>query len=82
MIILCLVINPLAFFLITLGPMRIPAAEVGMLMLLETAVGPLWVWLVLSEEPGSAALQGGSVVIATLLLHSFYQWRRSKSRLA
>jgi len=77
-----LIINPLAFFLITLGPMRIPAAEVGMLMLLETAAGPLWVWLVLSEEPTSAALQGGTVVIATLLLHSIYQWRKSKLQLA
>jgi drug/metabolite transporter (DMT)-like permease len=47
-------------------------------MLLETAVGPLWVWLVLSEEPGSAALQGGSLVIATLLLHSLYQWQQRR----
>ena len=74
MVALCLFVNPLAFCLITIGPMRIPAAEVGMLMLLETAVGPLWVWLVLSEEPGSAAVQGGSLVIGTLLLHSLYQW--------
>jgi drug/metabolite transporter (DMT)-like permease len=80
MLVLCLVVNPLAFVLITIGPMRIPAAEVGMLMLLETAVGPLWVWLVLSEEPGSAALQGGSLVIGTLLLHSLYQWRKHKTR--
>ena len=58
--------------------MRIPAAEVGMLMLLETAVGPLWVWLVLSEEPSSAALQGGSLVIATVLLHSLYQWQQRR----
>jgi drug/metabolite transporter (DMT)-like permease len=78
MITLCLFVYPIAFFLITLGPMRIPAAEVGMLMLLETAVGPLWVWLVLSEEPSSAALQGGSLVIATLLLHSLYQWQQGR----
>ena len=81
MIVLCLIINPLAFFLITLGPMRIPAAEVGMLMLLETAAGPLWVWLVLSEEPSSAALQGGTLVITTLLLHSLYQWRQRPKEL-
>jgi len=78
MVALCLIISPLAFCLITIGPMRIPAAEVGMLMLLETAVGPVWVWLVLSEEPSSAALQGGSLVIGTLLLHSLYQWRQNQ----
>jgi len=78
MVALCLIVSPLAFAFITIGPMRIPAAEVGMLMLLETAVGPLWVWLVLSEEPSSTAVQGGSLVIGTLLLHSLYQWRRNR----
>lgn len=80
MVALCLLVSPLAFCLITIGPMRIPAAEVGMLMLLETAVGPLWVWLVLSEEPGSAAVQGGSLVIGTLLAHSLYQWKNNRSK--
>lgn len=75
MIILCLLVSPLAFCLITIGPMRIPAAEVGMLMLLETAIGPVWVWLVLSEEPSATAIQGGSIVVGTLMLHSLYQWR-------
>ena len=40
MLVLCIVIVPIAFVLITLGPTRITAAEVGMLMLLETACGP------------------------------------------
>jgi len=51
-------------------------------MLLETALGPLWVWLILSEEPSSTALQGGSLVIGTLLLHSLYQWRRNRLQVA
>lgn len=75
MLLLCLLVIPLAFTLITLGPMRIPAAEVGMLMLLETAAGPLWIWLVLHEQPSPQALQGGSVVIGTLLIHGLIQWR-------
>ena len=82
MVALCLLVSPLAFAFITIGPMRIPAAEVGMLMLLETALGPLWVWLILSEEPSSTALQGGSLVIGTLLLHSLYQWRRNRLQVA
>ncbi|MEH6628977.1 MAG: DMT family transporter [Motiliproteus sp.] len=78
MLLLCLLIIPLAFILITLGPMRIPAAEVGMLMLLETAAGPLWVWLLLNETPSREALEGGSVVIGTLLIHGLIQWRRNQ----
>jgi len=69
-LILCLIIVPTAFILITLGPKRIPAAEVGMLMLLETVIGPLWVWLFLHITPNTAALQGGSLVIATLIIHT------------
>lgn len=78
MLLLCVLILPLAFVLITLGPMRIPAAEVGMLMLLETAAGPLWTWLWLEEVPSDAALQGGVVVVGILLLHGWVQWRRKQ----
>ncbi|MEH6442489.1 MAG: DMT family transporter [Oceanospirillaceae bacterium] len=67
---LCLFIVPLAFIFITLGPKRIPAAEVGMLMLLETVIGPLWIWMFLNEAPNTAALQGGSVVVITLICHA------------
>lgn len=77
MILLCLIILPVAFILITLGPMRIPAAEVGMLMLLETALGPLWIWVWLGEVPNRSALEGGAVVLGTLLIHGWLQWRKS-----
>ncbi len=80
MVLLCLFVSPIAFCLITIGPMRIPAAEVGMLMLLETAVGPVWVWLVLNDIPSATAVQGGSLVVGTLLLHSLYQWRSRQKR--
>ena len=81
MLLLCLFIIPLAFILITLGPMRIPAAEVGMLMLLETACGPLWIWLLLNEIPSREALEGGSVVIATLLIHGLIRWRKNRRKM-
>jgi len=77
-LVLCLVIVPIAFILITLGPKRIPAAEVGMLMLLETVIGPLWVWLFLHIAPNPAALQGGSLVIATLIIHTLIRMRMSR----
>lgn len=76
MLLLCVIIIPIAFVLITIGPTRISAAEVGMLMLLETACGPLLVWFFLNEEPSRAALQGGTLVIVTLLIHGYIQWRR------
>lgn len=61
---------PVSFALITLGPRYLPAAEVGLLMLLETVLGPLWVWLVLAEYPGDRALVGGALVVVTLAGHA------------
>jgi len=75
---LCLVIVPIAFILITLGPKRIPAAEVGMLMLLETVIGPLWIWIFLEIAPNTAALQGGTIVIATLIIHTLIRLKMSR----
>ena len=80
MLLLCLGVTPVAFILITLGPRYLPAAEVGMLMLLETITGPLWVWLVLDNPPSSAALEGGAIVIATLLAHAIYQGTRQRRK--
>lgn len=78
MLLHCIIIVPISFILITLGPRRIPAAEVGMLMLLETAIGPLWMWLWLNEIPSQRAVEGGTLVVATLLLHGLVKWRKSQ----
>ena len=67
---LCIVVIPLSFSLITIGPRYLPAHEVSLIGALETFLGPLWVWLVLDENPGIYALIGGLVVICALALHS------------
>lgn len=68
MALLGLGVVPLAYLLISQGPRYLPAAEVGLLMLLEMLLGPLWVWLVLAEAPAAAAWLGGSIILAALLL--------------
>ena len=52
-LLLGLVILPVSSAMITLGPRYLPAPEVGLIMLLETLLGPLWVWLVIREVPSS-----------------------------
>ena len=71
-----LFVVPVSFALITLGPRYLPAAEVSLLMLLETVLGPLWVWLAIGEAPGTMAFLGGSIVVATLAAHSALALRR------
>ena len=55
---------------ITLAMRYLPAVEVGLFTLLETVLGPLWVWLAYSERPGSLALLGGSLIVMALILNS------------
>ena len=49
------------------GARMAPAADVALVSTLEPILGPLWVWLVIGEAPGLAALTGGSIVIAALI---------------
>jgi len=70
-----LVVLPVALAAITLGPRTVPAPEVALLMLLETVLGPLWVWLGVGEAPSRAALLGGLIVIGTLAAHAAWRLR-------
>ena len=56
--------------LVTLGPRYLAAPEVGLLVLLETILGPLWVWMVIREEPGMLGIIGGGIVVTSLALHA------------
>lgn len=64
---LCLVLLPLGFTLIQRGPLYLPAADVSLLMLLETVTGTLWVWWLLGERPARLAFVGGALVLGTLV---------------
>jgi len=70
---------PVALGLLTLGPRYIPAPEAAMLGLLETVLGPLWVWLVISETPDAHTVIGGAIVIGTLFLHALWRMRQANS---
>jgi drug/metabolite transporter (DMT)-like permease len=60
----------LGFALLTVGARLIPAAQVGLITLLEVVLGPLWVWLALDERPGSLTLVGGAIVIAAIVIQT------------
>jgi drug/metabolite transporter (DMT)-like permease len=55
---------------LTIGARLIPAAEVALITLLEVVLGPLWVWIALSERPSTATLAGGAVVIVAVVLQA------------
>jgi len=60
----------LGFALLTVGARLIPAAQVGLITLLEVVLGPLWVWLALDERPSTLTLVGGAIVIAAIVIQT------------
>lgn len=55
---------------LTMGARLIKAAEVALITLLEVVLGPLWVWLAISERPSTATLIGGAVVVAAVVVQA------------
>jgi drug/metabolite transporter (DMT)-like permease len=66
----------LGLALYAVGARMAPPADVALVSLLEPVLGPLWVWAVLSEDPGVAALIGGTLVIAAVAIHTAFDLRR------
>ena len=74
---MCIMCVAIPFVLVTIAPRFIPAAEVNLFFLLETIIGPIWVWLIIKEQPSIETLQGGSIIIATIAIHSFLKLKNS-----
>ena len=74
---MCILCVAIPFVLVTIAPRYIPAAEVNLFFLLETIIGPIWVWLIIKEQPSIETLQGGVIIIATIAIHSFLKLKNS-----
>lgn len=70
-----LVILPLSFFSLSLASRYTHASNVSLLLLLETVLGPLWVWFGTGEGPTGMMLTGGAIVVVSL---SIYLWVTGK----
>lgn len=65
----------LGMILFTAGARRIPVAEAALIAVLESVLGPVWVWLTLGENPGAPSLVGGAIVLAALAGHTLADLR-------
>ena len=74
---MCILCVAIPFVLVTIAPRFIPAAEVNLFFLLETIIGPVWVWLIIKEEPSIETLLGGIVIIVTIAIHSFLKLKNA-----
>ena len=71
-----LLISPISRVLLGTGAKYIRASEVSLLMIIETIMAPIWVWIFLNEVPSSYTFIGGSIIIATLIINSIYTLKK------
>lgn len=74
---MCVMCVAIPFVLVTIAPRFIPAEEVNLFFLLETIIGPFWVWMIIKEQPSIETIQGGTVIILTIAIHSFLKLKKS-----
>lgn len=74
--------QPLAMSLFLSGTRFVPAAEVALLALVETVLGPIWAWVGVGEVPAASALGGGVIVIAAITVNSLLSVRAQRARRA
>ena len=58
----------------------ITAAEVNLFFLLETILGPIWVWMVIKEQPSNETIYGGIVIIITIAIHSLLAIKKTQTK--
>jgi len=61
----------LGFIFITIGARSTPAAFIGIIMLTEAVLGPLWAWMFANETPPIVVIFGGTIVISAVVLQFF-----------
>jgi drug/metabolite transporter (DMT)-like permease len=76
---LCLVFLPVSSIMIQISPRYIPAAEVSLMLLMETVFGALLVWMFLGEVPPSMSFVGGSIIFTALAIHGWLEVARYRT---
>ena len=74
---MCIMCVALPFVLVTIAPRFITAAEVNLFFLLEVILGPIWVWIVVKEQPSIETVIGGIIIIVTIAIHSFLALKKT-----
>ena len=74
---MCIICVAIPFVLVTIAPRFITAAEVNLFFLLETIIGPIWVWLIIKEQPTPETIIGGAIIVLTIATHSFFKLKKT-----
>ena len=67
------------FTLVVLGTRYIPAAQVGLLAMVEPVLAPIWVWMGVGEVPGLATIVGGAIIFLAITIDGILNIKSSDS---
>jgi drug/metabolite transporter (DMT)-like permease len=70
------------FIFITIGARTTPSAMVGIIMLSESVLGPIWAFLFVSERPSIFSLIGGAVILFAVLIQFYTLLKKSKKNIS
>ena len=73
-------VSPISRVLMGIGTKNLPASEVSILMIIETFMAPIWVWVVLKEIPANSTFIGGAIILSALFFNSLYLIKSNKTR--
>ena len=67
------------FTLVVLGSRYVPAAQVGLLAMVEPVLAPIWVWMGVGEVPGLATIVGGAIIFLAITIDGILNIKSSES---
>ena len=70
------------FIFITIGARTTPSAMVGIIMLCESVLGPVWAFLFVSERPSMFGLIGGAIILFAVLLQFYSLLMKNKKTIS
>ncbi len=69
---------PFAQILVSAGTRYIPASEVALIMMLESVIGPFWVWVFMNEVPPGRTFAGGAILLSGVFANSVFSVLRER----
>lgn len=67
---------PVATWLLMRAPRYLPSAEVSLFLLIETILGPIWVWFAVNEQIPERTFLGGAIILSAIALNSVLTMRQ------
>ena len=67
------------FTLVVLGTRYVPAAQVGLLAMVEPVLAPIWVWMGVGEVPGLATIVGGAIIFLAITIDGILNIKSTES---